>query len=61
MVVNKLSVDITSCTGPVGVEELACLSAILGTENRDVELLLSQPGTIELVNMSSLALGMTAL
>ncbi|KAI9467265.1 hypothetical protein BJY52DRAFT_1237405 [Lactarius psammicola] len=57
LVVNKLAADITSRTGPVGAEELACLSAILGTGHHDVELCLHQPGTIELVNMASLAFG----
>ena len=41
----------------VSDDELACLSAILGTEIHDVRLCLGQPGTIQLVNLASLALG----
>ncbi|KAH9002381.1 hypothetical protein EDB86DRAFT_3074161 [Lactarius hatsudake] len=57
LVVNKLATDITSRTSSAGDEELACLSAVFGTESRDVELCLRQPGTVELVNMASLVLG----
>src|SRR6266702_4288476 len=58
LVVNKLAADINSCNVPVSNDdELACLSAILGTESHDVRLCLGQPGTIELVNLASLALG----
>ncbi len=57
LVVNKLAADINSCNIPVSNDELTCLSAILGTESHDVMLYLSQPGTIELVNLASLALG----
>ncbi|KAF8260601.1 hypothetical protein EI94DRAFT_887400 [Lactarius quietus] len=35
----------------IGEKALACLSAILGANRRDVKLWLTQPGTIELVNM----------
>ena len=55
LVVNKLAANINSPINPVGGSELACLSTILGTESRVVDLCLSQPGTIELVNMISLA------
>ena len=55
--VNKLSADINSRNVPVTSDELACLSAILGTQSHDVRLSLSHPGTIELVNLASLALG----
>ncbi|KAH9059675.1 hypothetical protein EDB87DRAFT_754432 [Lactarius vividus] len=57
LVVNKLAVDINSRNVPVSDDELKCLSAILGTESHDVRLCLSQSGTIELVNLASLALG----
>ncbi len=57
LVVNKLAADINSRNVPVSNDELACLSTILGTESDDVRLCLGQPGTIELVNLASLALG----
>jgi len=57
LVVNKLAADINSRNVPVSNDELTSLSAILGTQSNDVRLCLSQPGTIELVNMASLALG----
>ncbi|KAF8260603.1 hypothetical protein EI94DRAFT_887468 [Lactarius quietus] len=38
-------------------EELACLSAILGTEIHDVKFCLQRPGTVELAIMASLTLG----
>ncbi|KAH9059448.1 hypothetical protein EDB83DRAFT_2387839 [Lactarius deliciosus] len=61
LVVNKLAADINSRNVPVGDNELDleldCLSAILGTESHDVRLCLSQSGTVELVNLASLALG----
>ncbi|KAH9056368.1 hypothetical protein EDB87DRAFT_1238863 [Lactarius vividus] len=57
LVVNKLTRDAMSHTVPVSVAELACLSGILGTEIHDIRLCLSQPGTIELVNLAFLALG----
>jgi hypothetical protein len=56
LVVNKLSEDIKSRNCPVSNDQLACLSAILGTESRDVMLLLSCPGAIEFTNMVFLAL-----
>jgi hypothetical protein len=56
LVVNKLAADIHSRNSPVTNDELACLSAILGTKSRDVMLLLSRPGAIELTNMIFLAL-----
>ena len=55
MVVNNVAANINSPTNLVGGGEPACLSTILGTESHVVDLCLSQPGTIELVNMISLA------
>jgi len=55
--VNKLVTDINSRNVPACDVELACLSAILGTQSDDVRLCLRQPGTIQLVNLASLALG----
>ncbi|KAH9011978.1 hypothetical protein EDB83DRAFT_2447718 [Lactarius deliciosus] len=57
LVVNMLTRDAMSHTVPVNDAELACLSAILGTETHDIRLCLSQPGTIELMNLAFLALG----
>ncbi len=57
LVVSKLTFDAMLHTVPVSDADLACLSAILGTESHDVWHCLSQPGTIELVNLASLALG----
>ncbi|KAI9457962.1 hypothetical protein BJY52DRAFT_445933 [Lactarius psammicola] len=57
LVVNKLAADIGLRNVPVSDNELACLSTILGTATDDVRLCLGQPGTIELVNLASLALG----
>ncbi len=57
LVINKLVTDINSRNVPVSNDELAYLSAILGTESHDVRLCLSQIGAIELVNLTSLALG----
>ena len=42
LVVNKLAADIKSRRVPISDDELACLSAILGTESHDVRLYLSQ-------------------
>ena len=56
LIVNKLAADIHSRNFPVTNDELACLSAILGTKNRDVMLLLSRSGAIEFTNMVFLAL-----
>ena len=56
LVVNKLAADIHLRNSPVTNDELACLSAILGTKSRDVMLLLSCPGAIEFTNMVFLAL-----
>jgi hypothetical protein len=56
LVVKKLSADIKSRNCPVSNDQLACLSAILGTENHDVMLLLSCPGAIEFTNVVFLAL-----
>ena len=60
LIVNKLVADINSRNGPSPIyrdDELACLSTILGTESHEASLCLSQPGTIELVNLASLAWG----
>ncbi|KAN0137324.1 hypothetical protein V8E53_004769 [Lactarius tabidus] len=57
LVVNKLAVDIKSSIIPVNDAELACLSAILHSESRDVRLCLTQPGIVELINIASLVLG----
>ena len=59
LVVEKLTTDIKSRDGPIieGDDRLECLSAILGTDNHDASLCLGQPGTIELLNLASLALG----
>ncbi len=56
LVVNKLAADINSRNAPVSNDELACLSAILGTKSDDVTLLLSHPGAIEFTNMVFLAM-----
>jgi hypothetical protein len=56
LVVNKLAADINSRSVPVSNDELACLSAILGTKSDDVMLLLNHPGAIEFTNMIFLAL-----
>ncbi|KAI9447533.1 hypothetical protein H4582DRAFT_7863 [Lactarius indigo] len=55
LVVNKLAADINSRNVPVTDDELACLSTIL--DSNDVRFCLGRPGTIELVNIASLALG----
>ncbi|KAF8269057.1 hypothetical protein EI94DRAFT_1726131 [Lactarius quietus] len=57
LVVNKLVADIRSPKVPASNVELESLSVILGTRNDDVRICLSQPGTIELVNLACLALG----
>ncbi|KAN0137312.1 hypothetical protein V8E53_004757 [Lactarius tabidus] len=57
LVVNKLATDIKSGILPVNDAELACLSAILHSESRDVRLCLTQPGIVEVVNMALLVLG----
>ncbi|KAH9030103.1 hypothetical protein EDB85DRAFT_1453615 [Lactarius pseudohatsudake] len=56
LVVNKLAADIKSRNVPVSDDELACLSAILGTKSLDVMILLNHPGAIEFTNMIFLAL-----
>src|ERR1700677_2527717 len=56
LVVNKLAADIHSRSTPVSSDELACLSAILGTKSCDMMLLLNHPGAIEFTNMIFLAL-----
>jgi hypothetical protein len=68
LIVNKLAADINSLIRdnlqPVtelpdddADSELGCLSSILHSENRDVRLCLTQPGVIELVNITPFALG----
>jgi hypothetical protein len=54
LVVSKLAAN--SRRVQVGNEELACLSAILGTKRDDVERLLQNPGAIEFTKMVFLAL-----
>src|SRR6266702_1384968 len=59
LVVTKLAADVKSSTDSdvqISDEQLACLSAILGTESRDVRLCLTQPGVVQLASMVSLAL-----
>jgi len=56
LVINKLAVDINGRTLPVNDAELACISAVLGTNSQDVTLLLGHPGAIQFANMLSLAL-----
>ncbi|KAH9071586.1 hypothetical protein EDB83DRAFT_258952 [Lactarius deliciosus] len=56
LVVNKLAADINSRNVSVTTDELACLSAILGTKGHDVTLLLSHRGAIGLTNMVFLTL-----
>ncbi|KAN0137323.1 hypothetical protein V8E53_004768 [Lactarius tabidus] len=51
LIVNKLAADIDSRISPIRDAELACLSAILGTKSRDVELYGSQPGAVALANL----------
>ena len=55
-VVNNLVTDIKSRRTPVSNDELACLSAILGTKSENVKVLLNHPGAIEFTNMVFLAL-----
>ena len=60
LVVKKLVAGVRSRTDSnvqIGNEELACLSAILGTGSRDVMFCLEWPGAVELASMVSLALG----
>ncbi|KAH9079595.1 hypothetical protein EDB83DRAFT_1291712 [Lactarius deliciosus] len=60
LVVVKLAADVRSRTGSsvqINHEELACLSAILDAESRDVIFCLKWPGAVELASMISLALG----
>ena len=56
LAVNKLAADIKSRNHQVTGDELACLSAVLGTKSHDVMLLLNHPGAIDLTNMIFLAL-----
>ena len=51
LVVRKLAADLNVRTLPVENVELACLSAILGTDNQDVTHLLSHPGAIQFTNL----------
>ena len=54
LIVNKLAADLEVRTDSISDEELACLSAILGSNSHDVKLFLRQPGAVKLVNMVSL-------
>ena len=56
LIVNKLAADLESRVDPISDEEMACLSAILGTtgNHHDVKLLLKQPGAVALLNIISL-------
>jgi hypothetical protein len=56
LVVNKLATDINSRRIPASNDELACISAILGTEGNDVELSPSYLGAIKFTKMVFLAL-----
>jgi hypothetical protein len=53
LIVNKLAADIDSRISAIRDTELACLSAILGTKSRDVELYFSRPGAVALANLIS--------
>ena len=55
-IVNKLAADIKSRRTPASNDELACLSAILGTKSKNVEVLLNHRNAIEFTNMVFLAL-----
>ena len=55
LVVNKLAAEIQSRDDPASDDELACLSAILGTKSDDVMLLLRHPGAIEFTDIAFLA------
>ena len=54
LVANKLAADINTYTRPVNDEELACLSAILGTDNQDITHLLTHPGAVQFANIAFL-------
>ena len=57
LIPKKLADDIDSHSDPdvcVNDAELACLSAILGTQSDDVSILPGQRGTIKLTNMAPL-------
>jgi hypothetical protein len=51
LVASKLAADINSRIGPIGYDELACLSANLGIKGDDAMLLLRHPGAIEFTNI----------
>ena len=51
LVVNNLAAHINARALPANDAELACLSAILTTDNQDVTHLLSHPGTIQFTNL----------
>jgi hypothetical protein len=53
LIVSKILADTNERTEPISNAELACLSTILNTQSRDVELLLDQPGAVALANMIS--------
>jgi hypothetical protein len=60
MVVNKLTADIKSRNVPVSIDELACLSAILGTKTDNVARLLRHLGAIEFTSVFFIALAHVA-
>jgi hypothetical protein len=53
VIINKLAFDLESHIIPLNDGILACLSAILSIESREVKLLLSQPGAVALANVIS--------
>ena len=57
LVVNRLAADINLRNALVSSDELACLSAILGTKSNDVTLLLRRTDAIQFTNMVFFALG----
>ena len=56
LVASKLAADINSRFDPVSDDELACLSAMLGTRSDNVVPLLRYPGAIEFTNMLFLSM-----
>ena len=61
LVATKLVADLRSRTDSesnvqISCDELACLSAILGTENRTLKIWLGRPGVVELASLFSLTL-----
>ena len=56
LVVNKIVADLNSRADSISDAELECISAILGTMNDEVVLLLRHPGVMELTNIIFLTL-----